>query len=274
MLEFSTGSSSAASVGAPPLNNSASSMLSMLNMNIHDARNNPFQFLGQSGGGAPLSALNTMADLKGSSASTSSGPHPNNHQSHGHLHPSSFQRSPSAASSPPPTSAGQKHHHQTPPASTTAVTTASASSPSSNSSSSCSGTPHGIQDILSRPTPFGPGAGQAAASAALGSLAGALPRFSLAGAAAVAASQGMYFNPANGNLHKLAAGLAAGADLSGRHHPHHLYWPQMVQNQALWRERLQSQGRCSPSLKFNLVLYGMRMMLTHLIILILWQSSS
>lgn len=139
---------------------------------------------------------------------------------------------------------------------TVATVTTSASSPSSNSSGSSVGTPHGIQDILSRPTSFGPGvtpnSAAVSVSAALGTAlaTGALPRFSLAGAAAVAASQGMYFNAAaaaNSNLHKLAAGLG---DLSSRH----LYWPQMVQNQALWRERFSGSGKVTffDTLEFDL----------------------
>lgn len=133
-----------------------------------------------------------------------------------------------------------------------------------------SATPHGIQDILSRPAPFGPSfpvssasAHQASAQAnsnsqammtpvgsvpmtpssaasSLSALGAALqPRFSFAG------SQGMYFNPAaaaaaaaSTGLHKLAAGLAG--DLSGR--APQFYWPQMVQNQAIWRDRLSNAG--------------------------------
>ncbi|KAI1278000.1 Homeobox protein Nkx-6.1 [Halotydeus destructor] len=128
----------------------------------------------------------------------------------------------------------------------------SASSPSSNSSSGPA-TPHGIQDILSRPAPFvtcgqgGQGGGgvmvptsaTATSSAALGNAlsaaaaATALPRFSL-GAAAVAA-QNLYFNQASGGLQKLAAGLAG--DL-GRQQ---FYWPAMAHNQAIWRERIAGQ---------------------------------
>lgn len=131
-----------------------------------------------------------------------------------------------------------------------------------------SATPHGIQDILSRPAPFGQSfpttttssqvaSGQtnsqnmmtpvgsvpmttASAASSLSALGAALqPRFSFP------ASQGMYFNPAaaaaaaaSSGLHKLAAGLAG--DLSGR--APQFYWPQMVQNQAMWRDRLQNAG--------------------------------
>ncbi|XP_054167134.1 homeobox protein Nkx-6.2-like isoform X2 [Oppia nitens] len=155
----------------------ASSMLSMINMNMHDAataRQNAFHLLGSSTG--PLSALHSMTDLKQSIATTTA------------------SSSPSAISS-------------------------------SSTSSAASGTSHYIHDILSRPS-----AALAATqtnTAFNTALAGALPRFSL-GAAAVAG--GMYFNQANGLSHK----LASLGDLSGRH----LYWPSMVQNQALWRERL------------------------------------
>ena len=143
-----------------------------------------------------------------------------------------------------------------------------------------SATPHGIQDILSRPAPFGPSfpvssaSHQASAQAnsnshtmmtpvgsvpmtsssaasSLSALGAALqPRFSFAG------SQGMYFNPAaaaaaaaSTGLHKLAAGLAG--DLSGR--GPQFYWPQMVQNQAIWRDRLSNAGKfpsCCPLLCF------------------------
>lgn len=218
-------------------NNPASSMLSMLNMNIHEARNHhhhhhpashphPFQFLGSNASHAPLSALHSMTDLKNLSTNVPSAAGTNN---------SSFS---------PRNHSPINHKSNTAniTTATTVATTTSASSPSSNSSGSSVGTPHGIQDILSRPTSFGPGVtpNSATVSAALGTAlaTGALPRFSLAGAAAVAASQGMYFNAAaaNSNLHKLAAGLG---DLSTRH----LYWPQMVQNQALWRERFSGSGR-------------------------------
>ncbi|XP_070386801.1 homeobox protein Nkx-6.2-like isoform X2 [Dermacentor albipictus] len=87
--------------------------------------------------------------------------------------------------------------------------------------SSASGTPHGINDILGRPQ----AAAAAAAAAAAGLGAIGLPRFGLGAA-------GVYFNPANGALHKM--GLA---ELPGRPH---LYWPGVVQNPALWRDRLAS----------------------------------
>ncbi|XP_074593722.1 uncharacterized protein LOC141849338 isoform X2 [Brevipalpus obovatus] len=228
MLDFET--------GQPANVNTASSMLSMLNMNMTDmsnGRQNPFHLLGHSAG--PLSALHTMADLK---------PHPQ------HLHqPSSQHISQSSAisssapvitlpitstTSPPNSSVTGPLIIQSP--SSGIITSQSscnrtsdspmghpkscfnsAASPNSSSSSSpgASATPHGINDILSRPLAVnGP------VTSTLGpSLAGALPRFSI-GAAAVAG--GMYF-PSNGGLHKLAA--------------NQLYWNSLVQNQALWRER-------------------------------------
>lgn len=91
--------------------------------------------------------------------------------------------------------------------------------------STASGTPHGINDILGRPV--GQGAVGAVGAAGLGAI--GLPRFGL--------GAGVYFNPANGALHKM--GLA---DLPGRPH---LYWPSVVQNPALWRDRLASaSGQC------------------------------
>lgn len=149
-----------------------------------------------------------------------------------------------------------------------ATTTSSASTSPVNGPSA---TPHGIQDILSRPTPFGPVTSNSSphqapisshsgvtsqammtpvgshpmtspssAASSLSALGAALqPRFSFAG------TQGMYFNPAaaaaaaaSTGLHKLAAGLAG--DLSGR--GAQFYWPQMVQNQAIWRDRLSNAG--------------------------------
>ncbi|RWS22507.1 homeobox protein Nkx-6.2-like protein [Leptotrombidium deliense] len=173
----------------------------MFSMNMYDmtnARQNPFHLLAHSPG--PLSALHTMADLK------------------------SQANAAAAAAVAASTASGSNYRVTNSPNSILKSCVTSAASPSSSSSSSASGTPHGINDILSRPATL-----TTPVTAALGPLASALPRFSL-NAAAVAAG-GMYFAPTNGNLHKLAAGLS---DLSGRH----LYWPSMVQNQALWRERL------------------------------------
>ncbi|XP_064485112.1 homeobox protein Nkx-6.2-like [Ornithodoros turicata] len=160
MLEFNSGASPATS---------ASSMLSMLNVNMESSRPNAFLL-----GNPPLAALHSMADLKASA-------------SQAHYTPASQPLKPQTALS-------------------CAYTMAS-------------GTPHGINDILGRPigqTAVGP----AASLSAIG-----LPRFGLGVGA------GMYFNPANG-LHKM--GLS---DLPGRPH---LYWPSVVQNPSLWRDRLSS----------------------------------
>ncbi|XP_013774538.2 homeobox protein Nkx-6.2-like [Limulus polyphemus] len=149
MLEFNTPSTTTAS---------ASSMLSMLNMNMEASRQNAF-FLGN----PPLAALHNISDIKANPMSP---------------YPSTQTLKPSAH-----------------------------------------GTPHGINDILGRPLPT--------SAQALSTL-GALPRFSLG----MGAAASMYFNPANGSLHKLGLG-----DLPARPH---LYWPGMVQNPALWRDRFAS----------------------------------
>jgi hypothetical protein len=196
MLEFGNSTATAQA-------NNASSMLSMINMNMHEAataRQNAFHLLGSSTG--PLSALHSMADLKVSAGVSPSG-----------IATTHYRNSP-------------------PPTFKQSMATTSSSSPSaissSSTSSAASGTSHYINDILSRPATLT----AAQSNAALGTaLAGALPRFSL-GAAAVAG--GMYFSPTNGLSHK----LASLSDLSSRH----LYWPSMVQNQALWRERLAGAG--------------------------------
>lgn len=76
-----------------------------------------------------------------------------------------------------------------------------------------SGTPHGINDILGRAVPT---------SAPSLSTLGALPRLGLGMSAA-----GMYFGGP-----KLGLG-----DLPGRPH---IYWPNVLQSQALWRDRFAS----------------------------------
>jgi len=165
-------------------------MLSMINMNMHEVagRQNPFHILGHSTG--PLSALHSMAELKShANAAAVAASESNSYRGPG---------SPICSIKPCVTSAA---------------------SPNSSSSSSGSGTPHGINDILSRPVAM-----TAPVNATLGTaLAGALPRFNIGAAA------GMYFGPSNGGLHKLAAGQ--------------LYWNSMVQNPALWRERLSNSGQ-------------------------------
>lgn len=83
-----------------------------------------------------------------------------------------------------------------------------------------SATPHGINDILSRPTMASP--------PTLGALSATLPRFSLG------VGPGMYFSPANSGLHKLGLG-----EISGR--PSHVYWPSV---NPLWRDRIAApQGK-------------------------------
>ena len=140
------------------------------------------------------------------------------------------------------------------------------SSPPSHFTSS--GTPHGIQDILARPTqqhqgstspsrdksshPSPPPASSSAMNSpssvstasssgtplppsSLSSALGSLPRFSFPSTAQSMA----YFNPAaaaaaaaSTGLHKLAAGLAA-SDLSVARAQQFYSWPQMVQNQMV-----------------------------------------
>lgn len=155
MLEFNT-----------PATTAASSMLSMLNINMEASRQN---FLL---GNPPLAALHSMADMK-----------PNSYHPH--------------------------HHHQT------ATLKPSPLTPPTCSSSS-SGTPHGINDILGRPI---------ATTAPLGALT-ALPRLGLAGMAGAAAA-GMYFGGPKVGL----------GDFPGRPH---IYWPNVLQSQALWRDRFAS----------------------------------
>lgn len=236
-------------------------MQSMLNMNIdrfiHEVRNHhhhhhppshphPFQFLGSSASHVPLSARQSMTDLKNLS--------PNAPSATG-VNTTASSLSPRNSPRHSPRHSPINHKSDTTnitTATTEATTSSRASSPSSNSSGSSEawnqkfGTPHSIENILSRPVSFGSGVtpgNSATASAPHGPPAqaetlrrciehqsqGALPRFSLADRAAVVASQEreMYLNAAaNSNLHKLAAGLG---DLSTRH----LYWPQMIQNRAI-----------------------------------------
>ena len=143
----------------------------------------------------------------------------------------------------------------------------------SSSPSSHLGTPHGIQDILARPTAVqtsestsprdkgtssptmnSPSSVSSAGtepshghhpSVPVSLSLGSMPRFSFPSSAPGMA----YFNPAaaaaaaaSTGLHKLAAGLAA-SDLSVAR-AQQFYWPQMVQNQAcLWRDRLANSGK-------------------------------
>lgn len=104
------------------------------------------------------------------------------------------------------------------------TTSSSSSSPTPCSSSATS---HYINDILSRPTNFN----TAVPSNTFGSaLSGALPRFPLASVPGTVC----FSAAANGLGHK----MGSLNDLQGRH----LYWPSMVQNSNLWRERLATAG--------------------------------
>ncbi|GBL85955.1 hypothetical protein AVEN_63257-1 [Araneus ventricosus] len=153
----------------PATSTSASSMLSMLNLNMEAVSRQNFLL----GASPPLAALHTMAEIKASALGPYGG--------------SSAQPSPVKSSLVIPAS---------------------------------SATPHGINDILSRPTMTSP--------PTLGTLGATLPRFSLG------VGPGMYFSPTNPSLHKLGLG-----DIPGR--PSHVYWPAV---NPLWRDRLTSpQGK-------------------------------
>jgi len=193
------------SAPAPP--NNASSMLSMINMNnvMHEAANrqNPFHLLGSSTG--PLSALHSMADLK-----VNTGVSPSSISSCPSTPITAALLRPSSSPFPPPLphrllqpSVRRQHHRPLRELLITSTTSW----------------------VVRRRPPSRP-----LRLSLNTALAGALPRFSLP-----AAVQGMYFNSTNGLSHKLATSFG---DLSGRH----LYWPSMVQNQALWRERLAGAG--------------------------------
>ncbi|CAL1288415.1 unnamed protein product, partial [Larinioides sclopetarius] len=149
----------------PATSTSASSMLSMLNLNMEAVSRQNFLL----GASPPLAALHTMAEIKASALGPYGG---------------------------------------------------SSAQPSSVKSSivipASSATPHGINDILSRPTMTSP--------PTLGTLGATLPRFSLG------VGPGMYFSPTNPSLHKLGLG-----DIPGR--PSHVYWPAV---NPLWRDRLTS----------------------------------
>ncbi|XP_035210329.1 homeobox protein Nkx-6.2-like [Stegodyphus dumicola] len=149
----------------PTTSTSASSMLSMLNLNMEAVSRQNFLL----GASPPLAALHTMAEIKASALGPYRG-------------------------------------------STTQPSTVK--SPGSSIIPASSATPHGINDILSRPTMTSP--------PTLGALGATLPRFSLG------VGPGMYFSPANPGLHKLGLG-----DIPGR--PSHVYWPTV---NPLWRDRL------------------------------------
>lgn len=153
MLEFNNPATSTAS---------ASSMLSMLNMNMDASRQSAFVL-----SNPPLAALHTMTEMKSAI-----------------LH--------SYANAP-----GLKH-------SAVGLT-------ANQSVAGGVGTPHGINDILSRPV--------------ANINVNALPRFNLN------MSTGMYFNPAAAAFSK----PGSLAELTARPS---LYWPSMMQNPAAWRDRL------------------------------------
>ena len=208
--------------GNVPANHLSSPMLTMLN--IHDR---PFQ---------SLSALHTMADIKHYHHRHASSPAPGDSQPSG----SAFSRTVAHGLNNHLQNIG--HPQPSPPLSATSAQspilttkcTASTASSSSSNMSSFPGTPHSIQDILSRPTP---GFGVATSTAAShGGSFGGLPRLSLGAAATFA--QNAYFSQASnaGGLQRLAAGLAG--DISRQQ----FYWPSMAHHQAIWRERNAAQG--------------------------------
>ena len=124
------------------------------------------------------------------------------------------------------------YHHQSPLNVKSSMGLTTSSSSSSPTPCSTSATSHYINDILSRPTSFNtavPG------NTFGGALSGTLPRFPLAsvpGSVCFSAAAAA----ANGLGHK----MGSLNDLQGRH----LYWPSMVQNSNLWRERLATAGTC------------------------------
>uniref|UniRef100_T1J7W0 Homeobox domain-containing protein n=1 Tax=Strigamia maritima TaxID=126957 RepID=T1J7W0_STRMM len=153
---------------------SASSMLSMLNM---DAASRQSAFVLSN---PPLAALHTMTEMK-----------------------SAMLHSYSAAAAAAAASGIHTHGLSKGPAGL------ASSPPGTTATNSVSGTPHGINDILSRP------------SGALG----ALPRFNL--------STSMYFSPA-----AAAVGFKNPGSLAELTTRPPIYWPTMMQNPAAWRDRL------------------------------------
>lgn len=101
------------------------------------------------------------------------------------------------------------------------------------SSSTSSSTSHYINDILSRPAQLPPNLSPSA-------FGNALPRFALSGV-----SNGVCFNAAAATAAAAAAANGLGHkigtlnDLQSRH----IYWPSMVQNSNLWRERIANAGK-------------------------------
>lgn len=196
MLEFNTPVTSSSSTGGTQ---SASNMLSMLNMNIQDAANRQNAFV--LGNTAPLAALHTMTEMKSAMLAHS------------------YQQ-------------GSQTNGMKQSASTAAMAAAMGLSPAAANSlanslaasGALAGTPHGINDILSRSTSA---AAAAAAAAALGT-----NNLSRMNALSVSSAAGMYFNPAvatAAGFQKPLADFAAARQ--------HLYWPSMLHNHSVWRDR-------------------------------------
>lgn len=229
MLEFNSpvASSSPTAGGGATTAGSASSMLSMINMNIQEAaaRGQGAFMLGSPAAAAPLAALHTMTEMKSAMLG----------------YPGS-----KAAMTP-----GIGLAHASPAVTTTSAAAAAAAS---LAAAAAAGTPHGINDILGRSTAAAAAMAAAlsggvggttttmttAAGGALTSRINALNSVSSAAAAAAAAA-GMYFNPA-----AAAAAAAAGsfqkplADLAAARQ--HLYWPGMIHNHSVWRDRFCSNS--------------------------------
>ena len=174
-------------------------------LNLQDASKQLGQYFSQSA--SPLSALHSMSDLKLGLSASSLAEHSLQSSPYGAVNSKVPVGPPSSAPSPP------MH------------------------SSSASATSHYINDILSRPASL-VAAGSMANSpnGSFGSaLANSLPKFPLPSvpgsvcfnAAAAAAA-------ANGLGHK----INSLNELPNRH----IYWPSMVQNSNLWRERLANAG--------------------------------
>lgn len=174
------------------------SMLSMINLNLHDA-NKQFHLFNQQS--SPLNALHNMSDLKLS-----------------------------ATQQDLVDNATYQHQNSNAKTSLAPIVSSSSSSPVPTSSA----TSHYIHDILSRPASLATNHPTNTFSSAL---AGALPKFPLGtmpssvcfNAAAAAAAVA-----ANGVSHK----IGSINDLQNRH----IYWPSMMQNPNLWRERFANAG--------------------------------
>ncbi|CAM1316554.1 NKX6-1 (predicted) [Pycnogonum litorale] len=196
MLEFNTAvSSSSGGVTGTP---SASSMLSMLNMNIQDATNRQSAFV--LGNTAPLAALHTMTEMKSAMLA----------HSYPGVHGNGLKSSAGAAAAV---------------AAAMGLTANPSVSNAMTTSSSALATPHGINDILNRST-----AAAAAAATALGTT--GLSRLNALNVSTSAA--GMYFNPAAAAVAQATGFQKPLAELAARQH---LYWPSMLHNHPVWRDR-------------------------------------